>query len=192
MKLIKGDIYLMIDDKQESFIFNSIDDVSFEELFTLVKDRLEKIFQEYKAELNNSCDSILFDFWPVIIKDNLKISNLKEAKEGLSNLSFKAAKTGFNYFGNSLEVQDIPLNVKLSDNKLNLDIKELEYSKDMDKFIEKFFSKFNSGNTDYYFDENSKFYLINFQNKNFIIIINKIDDNKVNKRCFNRFAYLID
>lgn len=189
IKLKKGDIYYMIADKQKSFSFNQIDDDSFRELFTFSIDRLCKIFDEYESELDYSCDSVLFDFWPVVIKDNIKISNLDQAKNELSLSSFKVAKAGFNFFGNSLDVKGAPLNVKLLDNSLY--IKGLEFF-GLEDFSNRFLSNFKSGNSDYLFNIKSKFYLVNIRSKNYIIICDQIDENTVFKRCFNKFGQLVD
>ena len=100
------------------------------------------------------------------------------------------AKKGFNYFGNNLiDLKGMPIDVNVLDGQLI--VSGIEDKPDMEKFPEKFLEKYNSGNKECYFNEYSKFYLIKFQNKHFIIIVDKINDNEVSKRCFNRFANLI-
>src|SRR6267378_427235 len=197
LKLRKGDIYYMIADRQESFIFNSYDDNSFIELYTFIRDRLQITFENYESELNFECDSVLLDFSPVIINNNLKLSNLNEARGILSDSSFKTARVGFNYFGpNLFEINGIPLDIKLSDGILNIN----GLSNDFDKFKEKFLLNYKSDTTvqegdgdnkHYHINDNSKFYLINHQNRQFIIIVDIINNNKVFKRCFNKFGDLI-
>lgn len=188
LKLRKGDIYYMIADKQEFFIFNSFNDNSFIELYTFIRDRLQITFVNYESKLNFECDSVLLDFTPVIINNNLKLYNLNEARGILSDSSFKTARVGFNYFGpNLFEINGILLDIKLSDDKLDI----IGLSNDFDSFNEKFLLKYKSGYKYYHFDDNSKFYLINYQNRQFIIIIDKIDNNNANKRCFNKFGDLI-
>ena len=61
-KIRKGDIYLMMGNKQEGVMFNSFDDEYFEELFELIQDKLGDLFNEYPKELDYSCDTILLDF----------------------------------------------------------------------------------------------------------------------------------
>jgi hypothetical protein len=197
LKLRKGDIYYMIADKQESFIFNSYDDNSFIELYTFIRDRLQITFENYESELNFECDSVLLDFYPIFINNNLKLNNLNEARGILSDSSFKTARVGFNYFGpNLFEINGIPLDIKLSDGILNIN----GLSNDFDKFKEKILLNYisdttvqevNRDNKHYHINDNSKFYLINHQNRQFIIIVDIIDNNKVFKRCFNKFGDLI-
>jgi hypothetical protein len=188
LKLRKGDIYYMIGDRQESFIFNSYDDNSFIELFTFIHDRLYIIFEEYESELNYDCDSILLDFWPVVVSSDMKISNLSEIQKRLSTSSFKTVNTGFKFFGNSLfDIQGIPLDIKLSDDTLDI----IGLPNDFDRFYDKFLLNLKSGHKHYHIDENSKFYLIEYHNREFIIIIDKIDNNNANKRCFNKYGDLI-
>jgi hypothetical protein len=79
-KIRKGDIYLMMGKKQEKVMFNSINDESFVELFEGILDRFEEMFAEYPKELGYTCDTLLLEFWPVNVKDDIKITNLKEAK----------------------------------------------------------------------------------------------------------------
>lgn len=178
----------MIGDRQESFIFNSYDDNSFIELFTFIHDRLYIIFEEYESELNYDCDSILLDFWPVVVSSDMKISNLSEIQKRLSTSSFKTINTGFKFFGNSLfDIQGIPLDIKLSDDTLDI----IGLPNDFDRFYEKFLLNLKSGHKHYHIDENSKFYLIEYYNREFIIIIDKIDNNNANKRCFNKYGDLI-
>jgi DNA polymerase family B len=178
----------MIGDKQESFIFNSYDDSSFIEFYTFIRDRLYIVFEEYESDLNFECDSILLDFWPVDISNDMKISNLKEVKNRLSSSSFKTVNTGFKFFGNSLfDIYGTPLDVKLSDSILDIN----GLSEDFYKFKDKFLLNYKSGHKYYHIDDNSKFYLINHQNRQFIIIVDKINNDKVLKRCFNQFGDLI-
>jgi len=144
LKLRKGDIYYMIADRQESFIFNSYDDNSFTELYTFIRDRLQITFENYESELNFECDSVLLDFSPVIIDNNLKINNLNEARNKLSDSSFKTARIGFNYFGSKLfEINGIPLDIKLSDGILNIN----GLTNDFDKFKEKILLNYKSDTT---------------------------------------------
>ena len=197
LKLRKGDIYFMIADRQESFIFNSFDDNSFTQLYTFIRDRLQITFENYESELNFECDSVLLDFNQVYISNNLKINNLNEARVKLSDSSFKSARIGFNYFGSKLfEINGIPLDIKLSDGILNIN----GLSNDFDKFKKKFLLNYITDTTvqvgdrdkkHYYINDNSKFYLINHQNRQFIIIVDKINNDKVLKRCFNQFGDLI-
>ena len=61
-KIRKGDIYYMLGTKQKKVVFNSYDDEYFEELFELIQDRLQLLFEEYTKELEYECDTILLDF----------------------------------------------------------------------------------------------------------------------------------
>jgi len=113
---------------------------------------------------------------------------LSVVQNRLSSSSFKTVNTGFKFFGNSLsDIQGIPLDIKFYDDIL--DIKGLP--NDFDKFYEKFYQKYKSEDKDYHIDENSKLYLIDYHNRQFIIIIDKIDNNNANKRCFNKYGDLI-
>ena len=85
IKVRKGDVYLMVGNKQEKFMFNFFKGDSLEELFNFIQDRLIMLFEEYPKELDYSCDSILLDFWSIKVDNNIKISNLDETKKkGLS------------------------------------------------------------------------------------------------------------
>jgi hypothetical protein len=118
----------------------------------------------------------------------MKISNLSEIQNRLSTSSFKTVNTGFKFFGNSLfDINGIPLDIKLSDDKLDI----IGLPDNFDKFYEKILLNYKSGNKNYHIDENSKLYLIEYHNRQFIIIIDKIDNNNANKRCFNLFGDLI-
>lgn len=86
-------------------------------------------------------------------------------------------------------VKGIPLRVIRSDDKLV--ISGLEDKPDMIKFPALFLEKVKSGDKIYHLENSSKFYLIEYLNKNFIIVLDRINDNKVNKRCFNRFGTLV-
>src|SRR6267378_3816916 len=88
--------------------------------------------------------SVLLDFSPVIIDNNLKINNLNEARNKLSDSSFKTARIGFNYFGSKLfEINGIPLDIKLSDGILNIN----GLTNDFDKFKEKILLNYKSDTT---------------------------------------------
>jgi|ERR1700723_46799 hypothetical protein len=118
----------------------------------------------------------------------MKISNLSEIQKRLSTSSFKTVNTGFKFFGNSLfDIQGIPLDIKLSDDTLDI----IGLPNDFDRFYDKFLLNLKSGHKHYHIDENSKFYLIEYHNREFIIIIDKIDNNNANKRCFNKYGDLI-
>jgi DNA polymerase type B, organellar and viral len=178
----------MLGDKQESFIFNSYDDPSFIQLFTFIHDRLYIIFEEYESDLDFNCDSILLDFLPVVVSDDMKISNLSEIKNRLSTSSFKTVNTGFKFFGNSLfDINGVPLHIKFSDEKLDI----FRLPDNFDKFYEKILLNYKSGDKKYHIDENSILYLIEYYSTKYVIIIDKIDNNKANKRCFNLYGDLI-
>src|ERR1700727_650439 len=98
----------------------------------------------------------------------MKISNLSEIQKRLSTSSFKTVNTGFKFFGNSLfDIQGIPLDIKLSDDTLDI----IGLPNDFDRFYDKFLLNFKSGHKHYRIDENSKFYLIEYHNRELIIIM---------------------
>ena len=104
-KIRKGDLYLMMGKKQEKVKFNSINDESFEVFFEEILDRFESMFAEYPKELGYTCDTLLLEFWPVNVKDNIKITNLKEAKEGLSKEDAEALKEQLEEVGATVELK---------------------------------------------------------------------------------------
>lgn len=189
-KIRKGDIYYMLGTKQKKVVFNSYDDEYFEELFELIQDRLQLLFEEYTKELEYECDTILLDFWAVNVDKKLKISNFNEVRESLSKAEFEIVKKGFNYFGNSLmDVKGKPLVVSSGEGKL--DIEGIENIPNMVKFPEKFLEKAKSNEKIYHLDKNSKCYVITYLNKHFFIVLDKISEKEVDKRCFNKFGDLI-
>lgn len=62
LKVKKGDVYLMIADKQQHFKYNSITDIQFEILFNNIIDFIYYTFSEYPKELEYTFDDLLLEF----------------------------------------------------------------------------------------------------------------------------------
>nr|AAO37819.1 DNA polymerase [Blumeria hordei] len=192
-KVRKGDLYLMLGKKQDKILFTSIDDEYFEVLFEEILDRFVILFFNYANELEYTWWYCYWSFSLLLCKDDIKITNLKEAK--LLSKDELVVKREFSFYGNSLIFTNgmpISMNI-LSENSdfAKLVISGLEDKPDMARFSEKFWQEFKSGILNYHFDGNSKIFIIKHLNKHYIIIMDQISNCEYTKRCFNRFGSLI-
>jgi hypothetical protein len=212
LKLRKGDIYMMIADKQKSFTFSSFDDYSFEKLFNDVVGFLEATFEEYTKEIGFSCDSVLFDFWPVVVGEEIrKIANLDSLNGNFSKREIAEVRRDSNLFGLSIDgiEKAIPLVVILGREKEKVVIKEIlnmEYMLDVDikRFVAEFTSnqfKLGVNKHNYHLNEKSEFSLVQHNKRSYIIISDRgntfgrveqdTDNIIVHKRCFNLYGSFI-
>src|SRR6185436_5483043 len=118
---------------------------------------------------------------------NLDIVNLqaKFSKDEIATVNRDFKVFGLLFNNETLSA----LNTKRSD----LDGKILNISpkfKGMTVFIESFNEGVLSNNPDYLLDNNSEFHLIKYRGRNFIIILDKINNLVTNKRCFNMSGVL--
>src|SRR5436853_7463564 len=72
---------------------------------------------------------------------------------------------------------------RLDNKMLNLLSKGID--KDMSNFIKKFNRGIIAENPDYILNDNSVFFIAIYRGRKFIIILDKISNIKINKRCFN-------
>lgn len=158
-------------------------------------DYYKKLFEEYKNELNYSCDAVLLDFKPVSPSDELKknkITNLLTIEKYLSKDSLNSAKSTWYYFGGfNMDDKGFPIFIKFSNGKLKLS--GLEDKSSMADFTKNFQNNVMIKGKNYKFNKYSKFYLVKHLNKYFVVITDRItqDCNIIVKRCFNRFGDLI-
>src|SRR5581483_7736934 len=114
------------------------------------------------------------------IKKNITNLAVLKNKEDVSEV-----KRDFRFFGCDLfTINSKPLNTKLSDGKIS-SISHMNENDDIAIFI-KMFNKGNESNkVNYYLNNDSEFYLTDYYNKKFVIILDKINNLSSNKRCFN-------
>ena len=192
IKLRKNDLFFTIAERQEYFIFKSLNDNSFQKLFYFITDKLYDIFEEYKFELEYSCDSILLEFRPINIEEKLKISDLDKVKLEYPNIDTKIITKDLGFYGKSFdEFPGSSINFKIIDGKLQ--IFNLDDIDNLDKFLDEFNSKISTNeSSDYFINDFTKLYLIYRLNRPFIIIINIFEDGKnIIKRSFNIYGDLI-
>lgn len=211
VKIKKDDIFFTVGKKQEHFIFNSLNDEVFTRLFNKYVDLIEELFEEYDSVLHYSCDSILFEFRPVNIKEKLIISNLSEVKKEYPNLDTKTLTRDLDFFGNSFSnIKGSPIDYKVTDtfeenvasaeptSRRKLEIINILDVENLDKFLNEFNSNISTDEKSDYFIRDkivasttpTKLYLLYRLNKPYIITVNTFD-NTIIKRCFNIYGDLI-
>lgn len=128
-------------------------------------------------------------FTGVRSRNKLKILNLNEMalKAKFSKIEITNVKRDFKVFGvNLLTIDGKPLNITRS----NSDGVILNISpsiKTMDIFISVFNKGILSKHHDYLLN-NNEFYLIKYRGDDFIVILDKINNLVINKRCFNKYG----
>jgi len=184
-KIRKDDLFLSIGNKQKHFSFESKNDVEFIKLFNLIRDRLYKVFEDYKVELDYSIDAVLVEFWEVKIDDKIKISNLDIVKHDNSDFDVTGFKRELDLFGNNLfNIKGAPLNAKIINGKL-----VISNTFDLEN-LDMFLDRFNENITDinYRINELSEFFLVYRNNRAYIIILDRLSLNIVEKRSFNFYG----
>jgi len=169
-KLKKGDIYLMIADKQHHFKFNSENDIQFKILFNKILDYINIIFEEYPNELEYSFDNLLLEFWPVEIDENLKISNLEplSRESSLNKNEIVTVRKEFDVFGPMLELHGTQLDIRFNEYGM---IEIISNILNSDENLRNFVEGFNKE--------------VNNKNKQYIVICNKINNFFIEKSCYN-------
>lgn len=193
-KIIIEDKHRSIGIRQQQFKLTSYEeDKPFSILYEYINDRLDylEVYPSDSSLEYKAFDGLMLEFIPITVANDLKINNIKMLKSNLSKTQYDIVKKSFNYFGEYLfDIYGKPLHFNLTDNKLSIDnINRMEGFHD---FEQMFFERLKSKVKDYCLNNNSKIYHIIFQNKSYIIILNKVSDSEVNKYCFNKYAQLID
>lgn len=126
----------------------------------------------------------------------LKITNLNTIKDNFSSVEIRNINRELNFFGvNLLYINGLSLNIELKDGLINISQESLQslntqQENDVLNFIKVFNKGIKSNNPNYLLN-NTKFYLLNYRNKNLILTLDQIDDLRVNKKCFDLDGNLI-
>lgn len=197
LKMKKGDIYYMIADKQKNFQYSSLNDIQFKKLFVDITDFINATLEEYPKELEYEFDNILLDFWPLTINENLKVPNLDrlDTDSSLNKTDVLKVKREFNVFGPNLEIQGVLLDIRFnSKGMLEIFGNILKEEKDLVNFVEKFNKEVINKKKDYlgFGEDNCEIYNLKLNNRFYIIICNKKDNNVIEKSCYNLFGSFVN
>jgi len=198
LKIKKGDIYLMIADKQQHFKYDSITDLCFEKLFNNIIDFIYNAFQEYPKELEYSFENLLLEFFEVEIDNNLKISNIEPLSRdsGLNKNEIVSIKREFDIFGPMLKLHGVQLDINFNNNgmmEIFSDI--LNTNVNLTDFVEVFNKEVKKNNKWFIGFSNEKCEIFSIKihaNKQYIIICNKINNDLIEKSCYNMYGSFIN
>lgn len=189
VKVRYGNNFIMICDKQRGIRFGSINDPSIKILFEDVLDFISNSYENYEWDENFECDCLLLDFWIVEVPEYLKISNIDRLTDVMSKKSIEFVSRDFKLFGDVwAPIKGHILKVSVfGDGDFNI----LDPLFDSIIFIEKFNKEIKRKNNSYTYNEFSKFYLVDFEARYYVIVYDVIDSNTSTKRCFNINGSLI-
>jgi DNA polymerase type B, organellar and viral len=181
--------YIMICDKQRGIKFSSIHDPAIEILFHDILDYISKTYEKYAWMDRFECDALLLDFWTVEVPEGLKISNLDSLKDVMPKKAVEFISRDFNVFGDVwTPIKGRILKVSaFADGNFNI-LDPFFYSH---VFKDKFDKEIKRNNYNYIYNSFSKFYLVDFNGRYYVIVYDDIDGNTSRKRCFNINGSLI-
>ena len=197
LKVQKGDVYLMIADKQQHFKYNSINDIQFEILFNNIIDFIYYTFSEYPKELEYTFDDLLLEFWEVKIDENLKIYNLEplSSESSLNKNEIVSVKREFDIFGPMLQLHGIQLDIRFNGyGMMEIFSEVLKTEKFLRDFVQVFNKEVNNKNKRFLGFSNDKCEILPIKintYKQYIAICSKINNFLIEKSCYNMYGSFI-
>lgn len=107
-------------------------------------------------------------------------------KDNLSDKEIRVIRRDFNVFDdNLLKVKAKHIDIKLNNGELTISNINLYHKRFLKNFIDMFNKRLGSNNINYLCNNNSKFYWIKFWRDDYIVILDRVSNSIINKRCFN-------